>query len=122
MEQEIQGNPQDGILVITKHEGFTHIEVSPPQDYFEEHATPAGGYRNTPLARANIPQEWQDEAARMFLEGRWGRAEAETILMNEESVRDGQGLVMGIYDHDGTEFWVEQHGRGITTVMMPEEH
>ena len=122
MEREIKGNPRDGILVITKREGFTHIEVTPPEGYFQERTTPAGDYRNTPMAREKIPEKAQDEAARMFLEHGWGSAEAETVMLNQEALECGHGLVMGVYDHEGTEFWVERHGTGAATVMMPSEH
>lgn len=121
---EAAGNPQDGHLrVSTTPEGYTLVEVIPPQDHFQTLESPWGAYISTPGCRS-LPLAEVHEAPRRFYQQDWGNVYREDQEWGDHNRRTREGPVLAAYGGRGPigKIWVHlgRHAPHPTAILPGE--
>ena len=125
VEVETAATPDGGFITTSvTPEGWTLVEVIPPQDHFQTLESPCGPYISTPGCR-DLPPAEVHEALRRFYRQDWGNVCRGDQAVNDHNFRTRDGPVLAAYGCRGPtgKIWVHlgRHAQH-PTAMLPQEY
>lgn len=77
------------------------------------------------VERDRVFHEFILSAFKLYMQCKWGDMDEEDIALNDESVKEGDGRIMGVYvfEPTGEKIWIiTESDRSVTTILFPSEY